>query len=227
MGFRDSLEVVGHEPAGPAARGDDDLLERPGSVARGDDHAVFGFGDAVHGCVLKDGGAVGLGRRDGGADCAVGAQKAGAGVVDGAVVRAEVVLGVAFRYLLPVEDAVLGSGDARCLEEAVDEAAVRRPNGQAPGRREDFLPGFRFELGPQAAGAFHDGVVVGFPEVDHAEQAGVPAHGTAAVGGGGGLETHDRVGQPGGLPQGHASDAAQADDGELCVHESSFLFVYS
>ncbi|ELS57163.1 hypothetical protein STVIR_1897 [Streptomyces viridochromogenes Tue57] len=34
------------------------------------------------------------------------------------VVGAEVVLGVAVRRLLPAEDAVLGSGDARCIEEA-------------------------------------------------------------------------------------------------------------
>src|SRR5688500_13500559 len=83
------LEVVGHELLGPAAGGDDDVLEGPGVLAGGDDDAVGGFGDAVDGCVGVDCCAVGLGGGDRGGDGAVGAQGAGVGVVDGDVVGAE------------------------------------------------------------------------------------------------------------------------------------------
>ena len=49
-----------HEVPGPAAGGDDDVLEGPGPSAGGDEHAVVGFLDAVDRGVGQDGGAVGL-----------------------------------------------------------------------------------------------------------------------------------------------------------------------
>jgi hypothetical protein len=57
------LEWSGHMPLGPAAGGDDGVLEGQGLLAESDDDAVAGFVDAVDGCVGVDGCAVGPGLR--------------------------------------------------------------------------------------------------------------------------------------------------------------------
>ena len=80
------------------------------SVAGGDDDAVVGFPDAVDRSVGEDRCAVRLCCGDGRGDGTVGAQGAGVRVEDGAVVRAEVVLRVAFGHLLAAQDLVVGAG---------------------------------------------------------------------------------------------------------------------
>jgi hypothetical protein len=180
------LEWSGHMPLGPAAGGDDGVLEGPGLLAGADDDAVAGFVDAVDGCVGVDGCAVGLG---GGCSCLVGAQSTVLRVVDGDVVEAEVALGVAFGHFLVAEDYVLGPVGAGGVQESGDVGVVDCADGESAAAGEDFLSGFGFEFGPEAAGTFQDGVGVGGAGVRSCEGAGVPAHGAMAVGGKRGSET--------------------------------------
>ncbi len=218
FGLRCCLQVVGHQALGPAAGGDDDVLEGPGLLAGGDEDAVGGFGDAVDRGVGVDGCAVGLGGGDRRRDRTVGAQGAGVGVVDGDVVGAEVVLGVAFGHLFAAEDFVVGAVGPGGFQQGWDVGPIGGSDGESAAAGEDVLAGLGFELGPEIPGALQDGVEVRHSAVEHAEEPGVAADGAAGVGGCVGFESGDGIGQAGGLPEGHGSDAAQADDGEFSVH---------
>ena len=94
--------------------------------AGGDEDAVGGFGDAVDRGVAVDCCAVGLGCGNGRRDGTVGAQGAGVRVVDGDVVGAEVVLGVAFGHFFAAEDFVVCAVGPGGFQEAAGCRARRR-----------------------------------------------------------------------------------------------------
>ena len=164
-----------------------------------------------------DGGAVRLRGGDCGCDGAVGAQDAGVGVEDGAVVGAEVVLRVAFGHLFAAEDFVVGSVAAGCFEQASEIGAVPVPMDRPPQRVRICCP-VSASSSAQSRGSARGwgsssafrGTACGTGGCHRPRRCG---RGRAMR-----LESDHGVGQPGSLPQGHASDAAQADDGEFSVH---------
>jgi hypothetical protein len=92
-----------------------------------------------------------------------------------------------FCHDFTAKDYVLGAVDPGRFEHAVDVGAAGCTDGQPAAAGEDILAGFGF-------------VVTGVATVKHAEQAGVPAHSAAAVGGRRGFEPGNGVGQTRCLP---------------------------
>ena len=159
--------------------------------------------------------AVALGRRDGREHRPVGPQEARARIEHGRVVVAHAVLRVPGAQRRGVQHGVRRTRLPDVAQDRLDVAAAVADR-QAAALGEDLLPRVGLQLPPQTGGSSREGARGRAAPGTSCGTGGCRRRRRCGRGRGSAPRIRRRrIGQVRGLPQRHAADAAQADDGEL------------